>query len=77
MVIDVCGLASGTSAMPAAMGFRSMMIVHHREAADRHGEDSRKFLRAGLDPILAATRAVALPKQKRATHTASNAVFAI
>ena len=51
------------------------VIVHHRKAADRHGEDSRKFLQATLDPILAATRSLALPKQERATHTACNAVI--
>jgi hypothetical protein len=48
-------------------------FIHHREAADRHGEDFRKFLQAMFDSLFAVVRP--FREQKRASDTARHAMI--
>ena len=49
------------------------VIIHHREPADGHGEDFRKFLESMLDPFFAVDQT--LREEKRTPDTASDAVI--
>ena len=46
------------------------VIIHHREPADRHRKDFRKFLQPALDPYLAVVPSPH-PARTRGGHTAS------
>ena len=71
-LIEVCALDSGTSAMPTATGFKSM-IVQNRKPRGGHREDFRKFLGPMFDPVFPVVHP--FPEQEGPPHAARHTVI--